>query len=454
MKTPILFLILFLALSIELSAQDLLITGKVLTEENVRLAGATVEVNQTTGTVVDEEGKFEVKVENQDQKISLRVRMIGYETLDTIIQTELTKIHLELRLKETYYDQPELIVSDKKIKNIFDKDDWVILDSKIYKGFLFLIYIEANKRYIGLAKLNGVFVNQLKLDKKYDRIKESCMETLYLIGKNDYAVLKTNTDLTFDLENGKSIDDIKKYIDPCLFKLANQYVFKSYAKHNKEVNYFTYNEDKKQELILQLKDEKARRVAQSYYNDIIRLYYQGISGSKEEAIDEGVGGGVNIIERGEWSGDLEDLIGTLDPEIIFAISYYRNIEAQPIKILELKWQNRGYLIDLLNIEAYEILNNIKGTKKLKINNGDLIKKKQRYTVIQDKDRSVNYLIDKSHQLYSLSVKEEEIKIESFFKIDKADAFVRNVIINDDFLYYVYQPNRLSPYTKIKIEALK
>lgn len=454
MKTSVPFLILFLILSIDIKSQDVFITGKVLSEDNIKLVGATVELNKTTGTVVDKNGRFEITAKNSDQKISLSVRMIGYEVLDTIIQTDATKIHLELKLKETYYEQPELVISDDRIISVFGKADWVILDSKIFNDFLYLIYIESNKRYIGLAKPNGAFIDKLRLNKRYDEIKESCTGLLYLISQNEYATLNLNPNLTLNLEAGKSLEVIKDFVEPCLFKINHQFVFKSYAKHNKEVSYFTYNEDKKQELLLQLEDEKARLIAQSYYNEIIRMYYVGISSPQKGTIDEGGVDGINIIERGEWSGELEDLIGTLDPEIIFAISYYKNVEAQPIKTLELEWKNRGYVLDLLNLEAYELLNNSTDHKKLEFKNSELINEKQSYRILQDKSKRTNYLIDKTNRIYKLSIYEDELKIEPFFEIEKGDAFVKNVMINDGFLYYVYQPNKIVPYTKLKIEAVK
>jgi len=217
MKKSILFLFLFTIITLEVKSQDLLITGKVTSEEEINLVGATIEVNQINGTVTNEEGAFGIKVKNSDQGIDLKVRMIGHETLDTIIKTELSKIHLVFKLKETFYDQPELVVSGKKTTNIFNKNDWIVLDSKIHNDLLCLIYIEANKRYFGLAKLNGTLINRQKLDEKYSQLKESCTGAMCLIAKNEYVLKVTGNSFSKAMQN-----TIKKSATSLTMKLKNQ----------------------------------------------------------------------------------------------------------------------------------------------------------------------------------------------------------------------------------------
>lgn len=453
MKIQTVLLILFALISLKMNGQQTEIVGKILSEKDSALIGATIIVNDSIGTVSGRDGLFAIKMKGLTQAVTLQVRRIGYETLDTLIETKALKTYLEIKLKKTVYSQPEVEVVDKKITKIFDKKDWVILDLKIYQNLLFLIYLEGDKRYVGRAKTNGVFIDKIAVREKYDRMKEACTGSLYFLARDGYAILKMDADSTsaFALEAGASINDIKDYIEPCLFKVDNKYLFKSYARHNKVVNYFRYNEAKKTELVIRLYDQAAAEVAQSYYREIIGMYYQAVANPSPDDIDAGIER-ENLIARGEWSGDLMDLM--INTDIHFAVSYYQNIEARPIKTIEFKWEDEGYVFDHLNQLVYRISTR-SGEAEALYMKGDYLKdKKADYQLIQDKARNINYLIDDKDQLFYMKITNDAVSLTPAFTIEEKFSFVKYVSIHDGVLYYVYKPNRTTPYTQIKTKKLE
>ncbi|MFK8101973.1 MAG: carboxypeptidase-like regulatory domain-containing protein [Saprospiraceae bacterium] len=450
LKIQILLLILFVFASLDTKAQQTEIVGKILSETDSPLIGATIIVNDSIGTVSGRDGLFELKTKSITQAVTVQVRRIGYETLDTLIQTKALKTYLELRLKKAVYTQPEVEVLDKKITKIFDKKDWVILDLKVYQDFLFLIYLEGDNRYVGRAKTNGVFIDKVIVTEKYDRMKEACTGSLYFLARDGYAILKMETDSIFELEASASIADIKDYIEPCLFKVDNKYLFKSYARHNKVVNYFRYNEAKKTELVIRLYDQAAAEVAQSYYREIIGMYHHAVAYPSPDAIDAGIQR-ENLIARGEWSGDLMDLV--INTDIHFAVSYYQNIEARPTKTLEFLWEEEGYVFDHLNQMVYRVSTSSGAAEPLYMKGDYLKDKKADYQIIQDKARNINYLIDDKDQLFYMKITNDDVSLTPAFTIEEKFSFVKYVCIHDGVLYYVYKPDRTSPFTQIKTKKL-
>ncbi|MFM2394456.1 MAG: hypothetical protein RLZZ546_2438 [Bacteroidota bacterium] len=95
----ILLVAIFIGLSASLNAQSILVNGKIITEDNIPIIGATIlEVNTTNGCVSDDLGNFTLKVNSLQATLS--VEYFGYEKKEIALDGNATiNIILEESIK-------------------------------------------------------------------------------------------------------------------------------------------------------------------------------------------------------------------------------------------------------------------------------------------------------------------------------------------------------------------
>lgn len=441
-----LFFFLLLCISINLtSAQKINIEGKVTSQADaIPLLGATVQVNEQFNTLSDEEGAFSVEVEEQEQ-YRIVVRMLGYETVDTTIRTSFDKIFLDVEMKEALFDLPSIEIMASSF-NAFDFEGWNILDFDFLEDRLLVLYLLGRERRIGLFNQNGLMLFSVELEDKYDQIFTSCSGKIHLVGDGGGVELYIQKDQINFLKTYKRqlFDDL---IQPCVAVCKQERVFKNLSDHNKKARYFKYPDPQSPVLITEIFDKKSAKVAQSYYNEIIGLYYLTVSSSGQGAIDEGFTKD-NVIARGHWSGDLFDLI--ISNDLLAAVAYYRNVESMPIDVREFGFNDKLYLMDFVNEQLLKIDTEKPGTSKLKITGFDWHRKTK---VLQDKITGNVYLLSPDDELFEFNINEKSCSLKKLLDLKFIGNFPKGFqVFNNEFYYFSYSGtnNRTAQLLKVSL----
>ncbi len=432
--------------SIEIFSQSRQIIGTVISHAEDPLSGAHILVNEELGAFTDGNGQFLLEIEDSLDSISIYISMLGYEPIDTLVASRSSKTYIDFYMRPMSYVQDEVVVKGSVRQDLFHRTDWVILDLITQGSTIFVLHLEGRSRYISVYSANGILQEQVEVDGEFSCFKRACTGSIYLEGKEHYLKIRNEVNDPILTEKGR-MKEYLKVISPCALKLNNHYVFKSFTAHNKIVDYFYYSKQKKQELLLSIKDEERRKVAQSYYSDIIRMYYLASYSPEEGAIDEGFER-ENIISNGEWTGDLKDLAITND--LLFAVGYYLQIENQPISTLEFKNGKQGVVLDFVNEKGYRIDPHTLNLEHLEICTSMEWRKMNSHQVIYDVLNEKVYVMNDQKELYRIVLEQNELCMTFILALDDNANFPKHFEIIGDQLFYIDQPDRTLPYSKMNV----
>ncbi|NRA47989.1 MAG: carboxypeptidase-like regulatory domain-containing protein [Phaeodactylibacter sp.] len=445
-RTKVCLLAVLLLPGLKVLGQNVTLEGIVLSKDNQPLQGATIEYSEDQGVTTDSNGVFSIKPETAGP-YNLIIRSLGYEQKDTLVNLEEGKNYLVLVLEDKIYSQEEVVVTEKA-NSIFKEDKWKILDFRIYNSKIYLLYLLKGQRYLGLASLEGWQEDEVELKTKYLTFYESCSERLYLKENSSLIEVGEKEGKLALLGKSVGISDYEKFMQPCLRKIDEEYVFKAYKDHNKRVLYYRYDDDKKQKLIHAVFDADAYKVARSYYWDVIRLYYRYVSDPNGNGIDEGMER-VNIIEAGEWDGKLMSLI--LNNEMQFAVSYYQNVELKELDAHEFVYDDRLYIMDTHKKKILRYNGSTNDLRKLKLI--DELDWENLKSVRVDKALSKVYLLSGKKDLYELKFEGNQVEVVELGGLEKGWRAANAVSIHDGVAYYYFQRDATKLETTLKKEIL-
>jgi len=419
-------------------AQSSFIRGLIQSETQIPLMGATIQAESLSGTVTDERGSFELELINPTDKVLLKVKMLGYKDLDTLIKIGEREVYLELVLKQNAYLLPTAEVPIEQF-NLFFNNAWNLLDHCVLKTNHYVLAYQNNERKLLIFSPEGNLLKQQNLEKKYNRILKSCQNQLHLIGKEDYS--KVN--YRFGTLEIKPYDGnlFNNLIKKCILKNNEEYIFKEFSGHNKVVKYFTYPEPGRPLLIKEIIDNKAKRASNSYYQQIIREYYRTVEVPDSTNIAFGVRQD-NIIAKGEWSGNLKELIVT--NELQSLVGYYLNIVSQELNVYEFSVNDTIRIFDLNNYQLYTL--GVQKMKKHKISlNREAFGNKSQ--IVQDQTTDELYLINKSHEVYRINLSKNGVQLHLCTKLSTKNPIYKKYQIDDRALYYISK-QRDKPVSKM------
>ncbi|MDF1695885.1 MAG: carboxypeptidase-like regulatory domain-containing protein [Saprospiraceae bacterium] len=288
-------------------AQKTEVFGIVSDIEGTPLSGATINYKSTLGTITDHTGSFYIHTEIEET-LALKIRFIGYETVDTIIRSNTeNRIFVHIKMKPSITRLPKAEIT-AKYQNLFDNYYHHIIDFTISEDIIYILIKKGRKPYLCSANLRGTILEEYPLKEAYTGFYNSCLGGIILVGKDECAELHILDGSVF-ITNEFEMDYFNKYILPCKLKMDEGLVFKNISKHNKKIDYIKFEQDKNPSLLYTVYDREGERVSQSYFSDILRQYYKESLSTDLKDIDHGFNR-QNIIDDGSWNGDIQDLIVT------------------------------------------------------------------------------------------------------------------------------------------------
>lgn len=445
-RLKLLFLLLSLSYQLHVAGQTITIEGVILSTDETPIGGATIEYEEGKGVSADAKGVFKLELAEQPS-YTLKVRSIGYVELDTTVQIEGPSTYVVIQLEEQVYTQPEVVVTED-VNTVFERKEWQVQDFRVHQDRIYVLYWLNNRKHVLLANLRGIQLDEMDVENGYAELYTSCSGRLYLKGKAGLVEIGEQDNELAQLGKPISPSDFEKFMFPCFDKLAGNFLFKRYQDHNKRLHYFTYNEEKKAELIYEIFDREAYKSARRSYNRIIGLYHRSVSAPGGTGISEGIPQ-INIIARGEWNGDLMELI--LNNEIQFAVSYYQNIEARELDAYEFSHGEQLYILDKLKKEVLRYHGSTKKLQKVKVD--PAINWKKLNEVLLDAKEEKVYLSMGKRGLYELEIGEKRLSVKSVKELEKSWLDNQNAQIYDGALYYFSQPNITKFQTVFKKESI-
>ncbi len=433
-------IILFLFLEI-IQAQEVDIFGSIESIDSQKLSFVSIYQDGNLVALSDENGYFSFVCQYSDS-LKLSVNSIGFKSVTKVLM--LTKDNLKYQVDfvlDTDYNKLDEIRIIEKAINVFSINNWNILDYLIDKKNIFVLAEDIPKIYLYAFDIKGKFLSKKLLHTKYKELFISCLGGYHLIGNNECSEF---------LYINKSIEIKKKYkrkqfedfLLPCKIKYDSILIFKGFQNLNKKIQFYYYNENKEKEIIFNVFNREKAKYTSKEYRELIYLYYKTIN--KENNDPNSVTFHYNIIEDGNWSGDLLDLVISYD--LMLKVMWFKNISLKKINADIVNIDNKLFVFDFEN-NNYSIVpfakNNSKGYK-LNHFEGDFKTPK----IITDIKTNINYIVSDNRDIYKITKIKHEISVSKIYEIDSKYFFPRRVSIIDNELYFLVYDNLHSMYNKI------
>ncbi|MFT4666765.1 MAG: hypothetical protein ACI8YQ_004788 [Polaribacter sp.] len=423
-------LTLFLiTLSTAIHSQSNTIVGNIKSDEGNPISEVLIFTNDSIFTLSDVDGNFILPNLSGDSLL-VHFKSLAFSDLDTVVYFKESKeVILDIELRRKLYDLGEVVISDSK-ENLFDKENWTILDYLAKDNLIFILSLENPKRSLHSFSSEGYFIDRLELKEKYNELFLSCTGGLHMLGKRNCAEFKNEKDaLTIFKIYERSV--FESTLETCLDQFENQFIFKSYANHNKRINYFFYL-DQQAELLAGVWDKNAQKVAESYRREIIGMYLGNLDGKNKNAIDSGITKD-NIIADGSWNGDLRALINSR--ELVKKVAYFRNVVASPVRSAEIRTKEEYFIIDFVQSLAKSICcDPLQTTSTLPLH-GEIWKDKK-LEVFQDGTQNISFLKNRKDEIYEVYLERDKLKAKFISILPQQSNFARMHSINNGVCYFV------------------
>lgn len=408
--------LIFLISSISCTfSQQMQIFGNITDLQGIPLAGATINYKVNQGTIADKNGNFYFETE-AETSLKLTIRFIGYETLDTLLNIENDKqLFLNFKLKQQLTELPNIEIT-AAYQNIFEDYKHHIVDFTILNDIIYLIIQKESNTYLSRANLKGVIIEENKLDGGYKSFHNSCLGGIILVGNNYCAELHVLNGKIL-ITNEFSIEYFDKYITPCKLQKNETLIFKGISRHNKKIDYFRFFEDQNPHIIYTIHDKDGEKVSQSYFRDLLAIYYSHAETVNINDIDYGFERD-NIIADGSWSGDIQDLI-------ITNLTHEYALQYQALGMTEVKSDlfvvdNEIFILDELNESIVRVNEDLKTASKV-----DDFVQNRNINIISDYENETYFQIDNT--LYAINIDKNGFNIIPFKKLEHSYFTQRNLL---------------------------
>ena len=424
--TPLFFLLIFTSCFFNGYAQEKTIYGFVISDINKPIIGATVVTEENLGLVTDTNGFFKLEIPANKKEIKLSIRRLGFYTLETTLTTIKDSLQVTFRLKEKIFNQPEVeILYDES--NAFNNINWKLIDYLPSENNLIILYQLKKEKRVGIFNQSGYLISEYDLEERYDEIQLSCTGTILLIGK-EYCLELFSDKKNLHFLKKHLITSYEQQLAPCIVKLNNELLFKFHTKHNKHVEYKKFITPGNPVILASIIDQEEFRLAQTYFDKIIKAYYSSTSDPRKFEFDLPIY--PNLIELGMWNGNMNKLAVNLTLDLM-TIEYLRS-ESKPLKVEEFVLNNELYLLNYADSNLLRITKN----KRLDTLNFKNYSWNSDHNLLIDAYQNKFYLLSDNEVIQEFVIREEKAILKEQKQLNLDGQFQDHLRIHDNTVYYV------------------
>jgi hypothetical protein len=328
---------------IALSANAQILRGEVVDEFNVPVADVKV-INLTTADTVfsNATGAFQIDAAVGHELILDHPFFQGSIHTVNDVFLQMSPVYFILEYKSEYQLYDEVVITDQRVKTVLDIRNLNVIDYLPMTNNQVLTISRYNRQKNYLLTVEGMDTTYhtfpIDLDKP-EYLEIDCFRNVQIVCLD--SVFQVSIENELRIIDRISRMDYDEFVSPCLARWKLGLIFEAFTMHNKRYEVFSkMRVDPKPSQILEIYDEEMARVGESYYNEIIQLYY------KHQPIQD------NVIELGVWSGNLIELAVT--GKIIELITWYDKIIARKLYVNSFDAGDTVVVLDGLNGAIYQI----------------------------------------------------------------------------------------------------
>lgn len=422
------YILIALLLSFTARAQEISIFGKITDDQSAPLSGATIQVNKLDGTVTNDDGLYHVTFDQfyPSDTIRLSIRHLGFQPFDTTLVAQGSDLIVNKSLLPTFENLPDIEVIGKLDEKTIYEKELAVLDIAVVDNSIITLSWGKGVRVVRRYSLSGELLHEIELDKQFNDFHRSYTDRIHLLGDEVCVELYTSDTLVLGERYSKKL--FHDLIEKCLFTFQNNYIFKSYSRHNKRATYYTYDSPGVPKVIFDVYDEVAAKTASSYFWRIVGNYRSTTQNPSEDNTAFGFGELGHELSP-NWDGDLRDLI--VSNELQSLVTYYLSVEARKIKTAEFVQRDNIMVFDFTNNQLHLLDNKLEPNRSVDLPEAINWSKSNLY---QDRTSGEIYVIAPNLTVHHCALQGTNLILRKVLKLPNKSGILSKVEINDGVLY--------------------
>jgi hypothetical protein len=240
-------------------SQDVIVTGIVMNEQNVRVPNAEIKLG-TANVKSNSKGVFTLHASKLPAQMN--VKHPSYKNYEEVVRAPIRRgdtLKLEIILEGKETELEEVTINASKIIRAYDKKNTHIIDFALYDKEMLLVCKEDHRYFLRRLDSIGKKIVDLEIKKNPVGLYGDCTGGTHLVYTDSIFEIKFIRN-SIGMLAGNSYVETMRILGPCVISSAEKIILKRLGPHNKLVEYLKVDWKTKQpDLLYTTKDQEAMR---------------------------------------------------------------------------------------------------------------------------------------------------------------------------------------------------
>lgn len=217
-------------------SQNVVVTGIVMNEQNVRVANAEIKLG-TSNVKSNSKGVFTLSVSKLPAQMN--VKHASYKEYVEVVRAPLRQgdtLKLEIILEGRETELEEVTVNASKIIWVYDKKNTHIIDFALYEKEMLLVCKEDHQYFLRRLDSIGKKIVDVQVEKAPIGLYHDCTGGTHLVYTDSVFEIKFIRN-SIGMLSGDSYEKTMQVLSPCVISSPDNIILKRLGPHNKLVEY-------------------------------------------------------------------------------------------------------------------------------------------------------------------------------------------------------------------------
>jgi hypothetical protein len=237
MKPGIRLLLFFLVLSLQLTAQQYVITGYVVNPQKLPVSKALIQLDNAS-TSTNSKGFFTLRTDVLPNVLTVKV--MRYETKEEFVNMPpagTDSVFVMIQLDDKHTDLEGVTITASRVFWAYPKKHVHVIDFELQQDGMFLLCKDKNDYLLRLVDGSGEPLYDLPIRRHPKSFFRDCRGNIHLLYNDSTYQVQITKDSTLALCRFQTLDQFKETVMPCALTVNNAEVFQYGGNQSQSVDF-------------------------------------------------------------------------------------------------------------------------------------------------------------------------------------------------------------------------